>query len=123
LLFLFGRERMQLAFFVWCPAVGMKFVHALIAGVTQEFGGRHHSETALLEQSKVMGSSRTGVDTENRLAVVVDHDLCFLGVAFLFARVEPALFFWGRSMRCSLASTTTTVKSREPSCNAFLPGT
>ena len=122
MLFLFGRERMQLAFFVWCPAVGVEFVHALIAGIAQEFDDGRHSETATFEQSKVMGSSRTGMDTENRLAVVVDHDLCFLGVAFLFAGVEPALFFWGRSMGCSLASTTITVRSKEPLCNAFLPG-
>ena len=113
---------MPLAFFVWCAAVGVEFVHALIAGIAQEFDGGRHSEAAALEQSKVMGFARTGVDTENRLAVVVDHDLSFLGVTFLFAGVEPALFFWGRSMRCSLASTTITVRSKEPSCNAFLPG-
>ncbi len=114
---------MQLAFLVRCLAVGVKFVHTLVAGIAQEFDGGRQSETALLEQSEIMGFAGTGLDAENGLAAVVDHDLCFLGVAFLFAGIEPALFFWGRSMRCWLASTTITVKSREPSCNAFLPGT
>ncbi len=113
---------MQLGFLVWRPAVGVECVHALVAGIAQQFDGWRQSETAALKQSKVMGFARAGVDTENPLAVVVDHDLSFLGVAFLFAGVEPALFFWGRSMRCSLASTTITVRSKEPSCNAFLPG-
>ena len=82
---------MQLAFLMRCPAVEVEFVHALIAGIAQQFEGGRHSETALLEQSKIMGFARAGMNTENRLAVVVDHNLSFLGVAFLFAGVEPAL--------------------------------
>ncbi len=53
---------------------------------------------------------------------VLNHDLPFLGMAFFLAGIEPTLFFWGRSMRCSLASTTITVRSKEPLCNTFLPG-
>ncbi len=122
LLFLFECERMMLAFLMRCVAVGMEFIHALIAGIAQQFQTRCQIQTAALEKGKVMGFSCPARYAENLLAAVVNHNLSFLGVAFLLARVESALFFWGRSMRCSLASTTMTVSSKEPSCKAFLPG-
>jgi len=122
LLFLLRGERMKLAFLVRCFAVGVEFVHTLIAGIAQQFKARRQSQTAILEKGEVVGFARTHGHANNLLLSVFNHDLSFLGMAFFLARVEATLFFWGRSMRCSLASTTITVKSKEPLCKAFLPG-
>ena len=54
LLFLFGRERMMLAFLVRCLAVGVEFVYALIAAVGQQFHSRGQSQTAAFEEGKVV---------------------------------------------------------------------
>lgn len=123
-LFLWRCERMMLAFLVRCLAVGVEFVHALIAGVGQQFEMWRQGQAALLEQSKIVSFARADRHAQNLLMSLVNHELSFLGMAFLFAGVTPALFFWvwGRSMRCSLASTTITVRSKAPSCNTFLPG-
>lgn len=112
---------MEFAFLMRCLAVGVEFIHALIAGIAQEFNRGSQSQTALLEQGKVVSFACTGLDAENPLTILVNHDLSFLGMAFLLTRVEPTLFFWGRSIRCSLASTTITMRSKEPLCKAFLP--
>ena len=122
LLFLFEREPMMLAFLVRCLAVGVEFMHTLITAIGQQFQSGRQRQAALLEKSKVVRPSSACDHAQNLLRAIVNHDLPFLGVAFLLTRVEPALFFWGRSMRCSLASTTITIRSKEPSCNAFLPG-
>ncbi len=122
LLFLFGRERMKFGFLMRGLTVGVEFIHALIACIAQEFDGGSQGQTAILEQGKIVSFACTGLDTENLLTPLVNHDLSFLGMAFLLAGVEPTLFFWGRSTRCSLASTTITVRSKEPLCKAFLPG-
>ena len=100
----------------------MQCVDTLIAGVAQKDNLGQGRQTAAFEKCEVVGFTCAGRHAHNRLLKRVDHDLSFLGVAFLFAGVASALFFWGRSMRCSLASTTITVRSKEPSCNAFLPG-
>ena len=122
LLFLWGRERMMLAFLMWDLTVMMEFVHALVAGIGQQFNRWSQCQTAVLEQSKVMSFAYTGRHTQNLLRGLVNHDLSLLGMAFLLTGIAATLFFWGRSTLCSLASTTITVKSNEPSCNAFLPG-
>jgi len=100
----------------------MQRVDALIAGVSQKNDLGQDRQTAAFEKDKVVGFSCTGCYTYNLLFHRVDHDLSFLGMALFLARIAAALFFWGRSMRCSLASTTITVRFKEPSCNAFLPG-
>ena len=122
LLFLLRGERMKLAFLVRCFAIGVEFVHTLIAGIAQQFKARRQSQTAVLVKGEVVGFARTHGHANNFLLSVFNHDLPFLGMAFFLAGVEATLFFWGRSMRCSLASTTSTVNSKEPLCKAFLPG-
>ena len=74
------------------------------------------------EECEVVGFACARRHAHNLLFHRVDHDLSFLGMALFLAGIAALLFFWGRSMRCSLASTTITVRSKEPSCNAFLPG-
>lgn len=122
LLFLLPCEGVEFAFFVRCLAVGMLLGYALIAGVAQKFNGGTKRQTAGFEKREIMDFARAHGDAHNLLGELIHDDLSFLGVTLFLAGVEPSLFFWGRSMRCSLASTTTTVRFKDPSCNAFLPG-
>lgn len=92
-LFLFGCKRVMFAFLVRCLTVGMPFVHTQIAGVGQQFHLRSQRHTTLLEQGKVMNTTRAGGNAQNGLIMSVNHDLSFLGVAFLLAGVELTLFF------------------------------
>ena len=122
LLFLFGCEGVEFAFFVRCLAVGMLLGYALIARVAQQFERGTEGQAAGFEQGKIMSFARAHRHAHDFLGELVNHNLSFLGVTLFLAGVEAALFFWGRSMRCSLASTTTTVRFKDPSCSAFLPG-
>ena len=122
LLFLLWCERVESALFVRGLTVGVEFVYALIAGVCQKRNLRQKRQATVLEKGEVVGFSGARRHAHNPLLQRVDHDLPFLGVALLLAGVAAALFFWGRSMRCSLASTTITIRSKESSCNTFLPG-
>lgn len=101
----------------------MQSVHALIAAVGQKHSLGQKRQAAALKKREVVGFAGARRHTYDFVFQRVDHDLSFLGMALFLAGVAAPLFFWGRSMRCSLASTTSTVKSKERSCNAFLPGT
>lgn len=100
----------------------MHRVDTLIAGIAQKDDLGQERQAAAFEKCEVVGFTCASGHAHNRLFKRVDHDLSFLGMTLLLAGVAAALFFWGRSMRCSLASTTITVRSKEPSCKAFLPG-
>ena len=92
-LLLCGRERMVLAFLVRCLAVGVQCIHALIAGISQKFQVRRNGQATAFEQRKIMGFAGAGCHAQNPLFEVVNHNLCFLGVALFLARVAVALFF------------------------------
>ncbi len=66
-LFLLGRKRMVFAFLVRGLAVGVPFVHALIAGIAQQFHVRRQSQTAVLEEGEVVRFARTHSHAENLL--------------------------------------------------------
>ena len=83
----------MLAFLEGYLRVGVQFGHALITRIGQEFDGRAQRQAAVLEQGEVMGFAGTGLDTDNLLAGVVNHELSFLGMTSLLAGVEAALFF------------------------------
>ena len=56
-------------------------------------------------------------------ALLVNNHLCFLGVTLLFAAVVLFLLFFGRSIGCSLASTSTNFDDRYRLVEvSFLPG-
>ena len=55
------------AFLVWGLAVGVEFVHALIAGVGQQFELWRQGQAALLEQSEIVGFARTDRHAQNPL--------------------------------------------------------
>ena len=100
----------------------MQSVDTLIAGVAQKNNLGQKCQAAVFEECEVVGFACARRHAHNLLFQRVDHDLSFLGMALFLTGIAAALFFWGRSIRCSLASTTTIVSSKEPSCNAFLPG-
>lgn len=83
----------MLAFLVRRPAFGVQLVHALIAGISQKLKSGSQSEAAVLVKSKVMSFASACRYAQNVLGLLINHDLCFLGVALLFAGVEPMLFF------------------------------
>lgn len=113
---------MQFTFLEGRPGVGMQYVDTLIAGVAQKNNLRQERQTAAFEKCEVVGFACARGHAHNGFLQWVDYNLSFVRMALFLAGITAALFFWGRSMRCSLASTTITVKSKEPSCNAFLPG-
>ena len=113
---------MKFAFLVGRAAIGMECFESLIAAVGQHFELRRWRQAGAFEEGKVVSFAGGDRDAQNLLRNRIDHALSFLGVALFLSGVAATLFFWGRSMRCSLASTTITVRSREPSCRAFLPG-
>ena len=106
---------MKLAFLVRCVAVGVEFGHALVAGVGQQLDALCQRQAGVFEEGKVVRFAFGDRHAHDAVGEVVDHELAFLGVGFFLAGVEAALFFLGRSMRCSLASTTTTSNFNEPS--------
>lgn len=120
--FLLGRERVMLAFLMGCARVGMHLLDAFVAAVSQTDCGGEQRQARRFEEGKVMGFSfRKGGAKQPLIALSYD-DLGFLGVALLFAAVGTLLFFWGRSVGTSVASTTTTSMESSLWRNAFLPG-
>ena len=67
-----------------------------------------HTGLALFEQAKIMGAAIGEGSSDDLPGLLVNHHLGFLGVALLFATVVPFLLFFGRSIGCSLTSTSTT---------------
>lgn len=113
---------MLFALFVRCLSVCVPARDPLVASVAQEFHICGQHQTRGFVERKVMCFARANRHTHDALTGMINHDLRFLGVAPLFAGVELALFFWGRSMRCSLASTISTLHSTSEARNVFLPG-
>jgi hypothetical protein len=54
-----------------------------------------------------MFTANAKVCSQDFFRVQVGNQLCFLGMTLLFAAVLPALSFFGRSIGCSVASTST----------------
>lgn len=77
--FLFRRERMELALFVWRLAVGMPTVQTPIAGISQTATLFTQPQTATFEQPEVMRVAGTKSRRQNSPAVLFDHDLGFQG--------------------------------------------
>ena len=83
-------------------------LHALIAGIGKHPCAFFEAHFRLQQQSPVMTAAFFPGGADDFPALAIGHQLLFQRVAFLFARVELALFFWGRSIGVSVASTTTT---------------
>jgi hypothetical protein len=113
---------MKFTFLGWRLAVGVQVGQSLIASIGYNANRSRYSGTALFEQLKVMVTAVTEVRGQDLLGIQVGHQLRFLGVPLLFAAVMPFLPFFGRSIGCSVASTSTILKIVSLGCNAFLPG-
>ena len=91
-------------------AVSVKFCQALITSIRQNTDVLGNFSLIILEELKVMFTSMRKGSCYNFGSLLVGNQLCFLSVAFLFAAVMPFLAFFGRSIGCSLTSTSTTSK-------------
>src|SRR5579859_1829609 len=105
--FLF-RQRMIFGFLEGCLAVFMEFCQPLIASICQNPDVLRHVASIILEKLEVMLAPNGKGSGHNFSGLLVSNQLRFLGVAPLFAAVMPILAFFGRSIGCSLASTSTT---------------
>src|SRR6266498_4844301 len=115
-------QRMIFRFLERCLAVFMEIGQALIASICQYPNVFRHVTSVILEQLKIMFASIGKGGGNDFGGLLVGHQLRFLGMAPLFAAVMPILAFFGRSIGCSLASTSTTSKTVSLGCNTFLPG-
>src|SRR5215211_1061595 len=121
-LFLSFRQSVKFRFLERCLTVFMKFCQALVTSIrqnTQVFG---KIASIVLEQLKIVFTSIAKGRGNNLSCLSVRNYLRFLGVALLFAAVMPFLAFFGRSIGCSLASTSTTSNTVSLGWSVFLPG-
>ena len=102
--------------------VRMKIVQTEIPGICQDTDLFGEQASAFFEQIKIMLASISKGRGNDRLRLLVNNQLRFLGMTLLFAAVVLALLFFGRSIGCSVASISTTSISVSLGCSAFLPG-
>ena len=121
LLFSF-RQSMVFGFLERRLAVFMKFCQALISGICQNAKVFSKFTTVVFEQLKIVLASVTESGGDDLSALSVGNYLRFLGVTLLFATIMPFLAFFGRSIGCSLTSTSTTSNTVSLAWNACLPG-
>src|SRR6266498_3962614 len=115
-------QRMVFGFLERRLAVFVKFRQALVASICQYPNVLRNLTSIVLEKLEVMFAPIAKAGCHNFSGLLVGHHLCFLGVSSLFAAVMPLLAFFGRSIGCSLTSTSTTSKTVSLGCNTFLPG-
>jgi hypothetical protein len=80
----------------------------MIAAVAQTLGRLVEPNPAALEEPEVMLPSTPVRRADHSPGLAIDHELRLERVPLLLAAVAAPLFFWGRSIGVSLASTTTT---------------
>jgi hypothetical protein len=98
------------------------FLQALIAGIAQQMNACSNLAARLFEDGKVMRLARSVSGTNDFARPAVDDHLRLDGVPLTLARIVPPLFFFGRSIGVSVASTTTTSIRLSLPRNCFLPG-
>src|SRR5512141_1458044 len=116
------RQSVILGFLERRLAVFVKFRQALVTSICQNTNLFCKITFIVLEQLKIMFASTTKRRGDNCGTFSVSNYLRFLGVALLFAAVMPFLAFFGRSIGCSLTSTSTTSNTVSLGWSAFLPG-
>ena len=116
------RQSMVFGFLERCLAVFMKFCQTLIASICQNKKVFGEITTIVLEQLKIVLASITKSRGDDLSTLLVSNYLRFLGVALLFAAVMSLLAFFGRSMGCSLTSTSSTSNTVSLAWSSFLPG-
>ena len=121
-LFLFLRQSRILGFLERGLAVFMQFCQAWVACVRQNAKVFSKITAIVFEQLKIMLTSTTECGGNNLGTLSIGNYLRFLGVRLLFATGMPFLAFFGRSIGCSLTSTSMTSNTVSLAWSAFLPG-
>jgi len=116
------RQRMVFGFLEGCLAIFMQLRYSLIARIRQNSNMLCDFAPVILKKLEIMFAPIAKGRGDNLSSFVVSDQLRFLGVSPLFAAVIPILAFFGRSIGCSLASTSTTSKTVSLGWSAFLPG-
>lgn len=88
--------------------VGVNLPNALIASISHDLSVGMNLGAGFLKQPKIMASAAAKSRGNNLACCGVDHNLTFQRVAFFLPRVKASLFFRGRSIGVSVASTSTT---------------
>ena len=91
-------QRVKLGFLGRRLAVLVKITQTLIASICQTADMLGKDTAAFFEQRKIMLAALGKCGGNDFLRLLVDNQLCFLGVTLLFAAVMPALLFFGRSI-------------------------
>ena len=116
------RQWMIFGFLERCLAIFMKICQSLITSVSQNAKMVGKLAAFFFEQLKVvLASMRKGCGNDLSGLLVCNY-LCFLSVTLLFAAIVLLLAFFGRSIACSLVSTSTTSKTVLLGASVFLPG-
>lgn len=120
--FLRVRQGMVLRLLLRQATIGMELADPLIAAIghTHQLGIQRCPAGA--KQSQILFLAFTKSGRDNQPGPLVGEELGFLGVTLLFAGVEAALFFFGRSHGHSVASIRMTSNTVSEGRSAFLPG-
>lgn len=121
-LFLSLRQSMIFGFLERRLTVLMQVCQALVASIRQDAKVFSEITAILLEKLKVVFAAIAKSRGNNLGTLSVRNYLRFLGMSPLFAAVMSFLVFFGRSIGCSLTSTSTTSKIVSLAWSAFLPG-
>jgi hypothetical protein len=121
LLLLFG-QRMIFGFLERRLAIVMKLSQALVGSIGQYPNVLRNIASIVLEKLEIMFAAIAKGSCHNFSDLLVGHQLRFLGMSPLFAAVMLFLAFFGRSIGCSLTSTSTISKIVSLGWSAFLPG-
>ena len=121
-LLLFCCQWMMFRFLVWRFAVGMDFHQSLIAGISKAANAFINTQVTFFEKTKIMRASFGKSCCYDSQWLFPNYNLRFLGMTLLFTAVMSFLLFFGRSMACSLTSTSNTSISRSLDLSVFLPG-
>jgi len=103
-------------------AVAAQLSHALAPAVQQQLGAGQKARERPLEKAEIVRHSRGEGKADYQPVGFPRHDLRFHGAPLLLARIAPALFFFGRSIGVSVASTRITSQSMPSFSRAFFPG-
>src|SRR5215203_543339 len=120
--FLFFRQLRSFGFFGRCLTVFVFLFQTLITGIAQAFNLFPQSQPALFEKFKIVRFAFRLTGAKNLPRLFINHDLRLYRVPLFLARIISALFFFGRSIIVSVASTTITSKIFPLVCKTFLPG-
>src|SRR5690606_1842344 len=112
-------QSVKFGFFERRLTIFMQFCQALVASVCQDAKMFGEITAVVLEQLKIVLAPITESCGDNLGTFSISNYLRFLGMTLLFAAVMLFLAFFGRSIGCSLTSTSTTSNTVSLAWSAF----